>query len=235
MMIQVVSDDLPQHEVERVARDCGWTVAPRPARLVLTRCFGMDSIKACLIPPFVGGLEVDEDGWTAPGHRLLAHLQAGGMAMAISTGSAYQYDLALTFTTALCRRHPELADRSEDIDRWVHELMANALVHGNLAVTSPRPGMDGFDAYCKSLDAALSDPGRIGRRVEISALCANGSVEIAVLDYGAGYDIHNVTRLDVESSPRQHGLAIIATSETATLQVEDDGRCAILRFPAGAP
>ncbi|TAN70735.1 MAG: chemotaxis protein, partial [Magnetospirillum sp.] len=77
---------------------------------------------------------------------------------------------------------------AESIDRAVHELVANALVHGNLDVASPGPGMEGFDAYCKALDAALADPRRLGHRVEISAARTENSVEVAVLDQGAGYD-----------------------------------------------
>ncbi len=231
--IQAVSDDLTPLEVGHVAYACGWTAAPTPARLALTRCFGVDSIKACLAPPFVGGCEVEEAGWTVPGPRFLRHLQAGGMGLMVSTGSAYQYDLAFTFTTALCRRHPELAPRAEDIDRSVHELVANAVVHGNLEVASPRPGLEGFDAYCKALDAALADPRRLGRRIEVSACCADGAVEIAVRDHGAGYDIHDVTRIQVEAEPRQHGLSIItAVSELA---VEDGGRCAVVRLSLAVP
>ena len=230
--IQAVSDDLSPPEVEHVARTCGWVPMPRPMLLVLTRCFGVESIKACLAPPFAGGCEVDEAGWTLPGRWFLRHMEAGGMGLVVSTGSAYQYDLALTFTTALCDRHPDLESRAEDIDRAVHELIANAVVHGNLEVTSPHPGLEGFDLYCKALDVALADPLRLGRRVEVSALCADGLLEIAVQDHGTGYDLHDVTRVQVEATPRQHGLAIITT--IADLHVEDGGRCAVLRLPLGA-
>lgn len=233
MNIQVLSDDLPERVMSHVAHTCGWTTESGPANLMLTSCFGEGSITACLVPPYVGGCEVDEADWTAPGHRMLSHLRSGGMAMSVSTVSAYQYDLAITFTTALCRRHPELAPRSEEIDRAVHEMMANALVHGNLEVASPKPGMDGFDTYCKALDHALADPALQRRRVEISALCAKGLLEIAVLDHGSGYDVRNVTRMEVEAAPRQHGLAIV--SATARLRIEDGGRCAILSMDVAAP
>ena len=232
MNIQVLSDDLPERVTSHIAHTCGWATEPRPAKLMLTSCFGEDSVKACLVAPYVGGCEIDEASWTTPGHRMLAHLRAGGMAMSVSTVSAYQCDLAITFTTALCRRHAELAAHSEEIDRAVHEMMANALVHGNLEVASPRPGMDGFDAYCKALDHALADPALQRRRVEISALYAQNTLEIAVLDHGPGYDARNVTRMEIEAAPRQHGLAIITS--TAPLRIEDEGRCAILSMDLGA-
>ena len=232
MIIHAVSDDLSARDIELAARLCGWTAMPGPGLLLLTRCFGIDSIKACLVAPFVGGCEVEDAEWSGPGHRFLRHLQAGGVGLSVSTGTAYQYDLALTFTTALCRRYPELAPMAEDIDRSVHELVANALVHGNLGVASPKPGMEGFDAYCKALDAALADPGRLGRRVEISAIRSDGIVEIVVLDHGVGYDVNEVRKIE-PPSPREHGLAIITA--VADLQVEDDGRCAILRFTIASP
>jgi len=231
--IQAISDDLAPQEAEHVAGSCGWVITPEPVRLLLTRCFGGVSIRSCLEHPFVGGCEVEEAGWIAPGPRFLHHLQAGGLGLAVSTGSAYQYDLALTFTAALCRRHPELTPLAADLDRSVHELVANAVVHGNLGVTSPRPGLEGFDSYCKALDAALADPGRLGRRVEISALYAQGAVEIAVRDHGGGYAPHEVTRLQVDAVPHQHGLAIITS--VAELSVEDGGRCAVLRLAVSAP
>lgn len=231
--IQAVSDDLSPQEIEHVAHTCGWVILPEPAQVVLTRCFGVDSIKACLRAPFIGGCEVDEVSWAAPGHRFLHHLRAGGIGLSITTGSAYQYDLAITFTTALCRRYPELTPMAESIDRAVHELVANALVHGNLDVASPGAGMEGFDAYCKALDAALADPRRLGHRVEISAARTQNSVEVAVLDQGGGYDFCEVTWIETGVSPREHGLAIVTA--TAELLVEDGGRCAVLRLPVGAP
>lgn len=191
-------------------------------------------MKACLEAPYMGGCEVGESTWSAPGHRMLDHLRAGGLAMSVSTVNAYQYDLALIFASALSSRHPQLAPRAAEIERSVHEMMANALVHGNLEVTSPRPGMAGFDTYCKALDHALADPALQRRRVEISGLyTSDGSLEIAVLDHGLGYDIGDVTRIEVEAAPRQHGLAII--SAIARLRVEDRGRCAILNMDVGTP
>ena len=234
MNIQVLSDDIPERVTAHIAHTCGWTTESRPAKLMLTSCFGEESIKACLEPPFIGGCEVDEANGSVPGHRMLDHLRAGGMAMSVSTVSAYQYELSITFVSALCRRHPQLAPRSEEIERSVHEMMANALVHGNLEVASPKPGMAGFDAYCKALDHALADPALQRRRVEISGLCtSDGLLEIAILDHGPGYDFGEVTRIDVEASPRQHGLAIV--SAAGRLRVEDGGRCAILSLDVGAP
>lgn len=230
-MIQAVSDDMSVAEVERAAAAVGWTTEPRPCRIVLSRCFGIDSIQACLVPPRIGGCEVGEAGWTVPGPRFLRHVGAGGLGLSVGTGTAYQYELALTFSRALCRRFPEIDARASEIDRAIHELVANALVHGNLGVRSPAAGMEGFDAYCKALDAALAVPANLERRIEISALKVGDWIEIVITDQGAGFD--PVTSADLPVSPRQHGLSI--ASAVGVLSFEDGGCCAVLRIEAVLP
>ncbi|WP_173982257.1 hypothetical protein [Magnetospirillum sp. SS-4] len=230
-MIQAISDDLSPIDVLHAATAARWTTDPRPRRMVLSRCFGVDSIQACLVAPHVGGCEVEETGWLPPGERFLRHVSEGGLGVSVGTGTAYQYDLALAFSRALCQRFPQLAGRGGDLDRAIHELMANALVHGNLEVASPAAGLEGFDAYCKALDAALADPAKLGRHVDISAVGTADWVEVAIADQGHGFD--PAATAGQAAPSRQHGLSIAAS--LGELSIEDGGRCVILRIRSGAP
>ncbi len=228
-MIQAISDDLAPIDIERAARRAGWTTEKRPCQMVLTRCFGIESIKACLVPPRIGGWEVDPG--VPPGAVFQRHVTGGGLGVSMGTGTAYQYELARIFSDALCRRYPELTVRSGEIDRVIHEMVANALVHGNLEVASPHPGLAGFDAYCRSLDAALADPALLVRPVEVSALRRGEEIEICVRDHGRGFDPELVSHPCDALSPRQHGFAII--SAFGRLEFFEGGRCAVLRHVIG--
>lgn len=236
-MIQLVSHDLPESELTAIARACGWSTAPALVQIVVTRGFGPLSIQSCLASPYMGGIEADEgegEGEIQPGRYFRHHVEQGGMGVTVTTASAYQCEVALCFTSALARRNPHWTAQAAGMERAVHELVANALVHGNLEVPSPRHGMDGFDAYCNALDRALADPARRRRRVEISAAMIGDTLEVAIRDQGPGYQFCRIIEPGEEPEPRQHGLAIAAA--VAELTVEDGGRCVIARFhPGGAP
>jgi anti-sigma regulatory factor (Ser/Thr protein kinase) len=228
--VQILSDDLPPAEAGRLVAACGWTAGRQGPRLTLTRCFGIETVKTCLEPPGHGGLEIGEAEFRPPGPRFMGHLAQGGLALFISTTNAYQYDVAQVFTAALARHLDDLTeDGLADLGLAIHELMANALIHGNLGVASPKPGLEGFDAYCRSLEAALARPDLIARPVELSAAWQGGVVEVAVRDHGAGYDPRR--RRPPNPNERSHGLSMVA--EMGDVVVEEGGRCTIARFALG--
>ncbi|RAU20585.1 hypothetical protein CU669_17755 [Paramagnetospirillum kuznetsovii] len=201
--------------------------------MTAARHFGPDSLAACLEEPAAGGIELDDIAPVAPGRHFLRHLSLGGFGLVLSTATAYQCEVALIFSKAVRRRFSSLDDHAPGLERAIHELVANALVHGNLAVPSPKMGMEGFDDYCRMLDQALADPIRQGRRLEISAARSDADLEISVRDQGAGYEFCRFIDPSEDAQPRQHGLAIIA--EAAELIVEESGRCSLIRFPGAAP
>ena len=72
----------------------------------------------------------------------------------------------------------------------LHELIVNAVVHGNLGVEAGRSG-DWADLAKRqaSLAEALADPSRSTRMVTIAAYWRAGEVIVAIADEGEGYDV----------------------------------------------
>ncbi len=232
-MIQLISDELPPSRLAVLADSYGWVTSPAPCQIMAVQNFGPDSLAICLDSPQIAGIEDDEGKDEPLGQHFLRHLKQGGIGLAVTTSTAYQCDLAMIFSASLLRRHPQWGEQAPGLERAIHELVANALVHGNLQVASPKTGMEGFDTYCQSLDMALSDPKRSSRRIEISASCIDDMLEVAVRDQGPGYEFCRIIDTSDDAQPRQHGLAII--SEIGRLTVEDGGRCSILRFSSAPP
>jgi signal transduction histidine kinase len=72
----------------------------------------------------------------------------------------------------------------------LHELIVNAVVHGNLRVETGRSA-DWADLAKRqaSLAEALADPTRSTRKVTISAYWRADEVVVVIVDEGTGYDV----------------------------------------------
>jgi hypothetical protein len=89
----------------------------------------------------------------------------------------------------------------------LHELIINAVVHGNLQVEAGRSGNWADLAKRQAaLADALADPLRTGRMVTIAAFWRTGEVSLAIADEGVGYDV-SVPRATTPGSGRGLRLA----------------------------
>jgi Histidine kinase-like ATPase domain len=72
----------------------------------------------------------------------------------------------------------------------LHELIVNAVIHGNLRVEAGR-SVDWADLAKRqaTLDDALTDPSRTTRMVTIAAYWRADDVVVAIVDEGEGYDV----------------------------------------------
>ncbi len=231
MNIVVVPRDVSETKAGEFARQYGWLAATKSRQrspgLVLSGRFDAAAIRSSLAAPFIGGVEFDPGRTQLLGQRFRTHLAAGGTGLNLRTDTAYHCEAARLFAGALRERLG--ADCPGDLELALHEVVANALIHGNLGVTSCGQGVEDFAEYCRSLDAMLAHPQRVQRRVEISAVVNSNGLEVAVQDEGAGYD-SEAARQDAADSLRLHGLAI--ASAAARITVEDRGRCTIMTFSA---
>ena len=72
----------------------------------------------------------------------------------------------------------------------LHELIVNAVVHGNLGVKAGRSGVWADLAKRQAtLADALADPSRSTRMVTVAAYWRAGEVVVAIADEGEGYDV----------------------------------------------
>lgn len=185
------------------------------------------ALRLGLQPPHQGVIEA-AGPWNHGGQRFLLHLERGGLGLALTTASAYGEDISLAFTQALTFY---LRDGGyvcpADLQLVVHEALANALIHGNLAVNATTSGsVEDMLRFGALIDAALDDPSRTRRMVWLSAAIVDTHLQIAVEDQGAGFQPSSARTGD----SRPHGLDLIGGS-VQNLRRENDGRTLLLDLP----
>jgi anti-sigma regulatory factor (Ser/Thr protein kinase) len=182
-------------------------------------------LAAGLESPYAGMYEYGHGLAAEPGEWLVAAVEQGGMAASVSTGTAYRFELAARFSAAFGRRRGMSKALTGRIELALQEAVANALVHGNLGVSSePRGNAAGYAAYCAMISERLGRPDLSRRRVEIVARPVSGGVEISVADQGPGYDMEaELARIRQADAKAGRGLKIIATM-ARRVEAHDGGR-----------
>lgn len=223
----VISADFPAGLA--LAKTLGLTTdtnTERPGRAVhVVARADQAALRLGLQPPHQGVIEGIAP-WHQGGQRFLLHLERGGLGLALTTASAYAEDAALPFAQALSHylRDAGFVCPSTDLQLVVHEALANALIHGNLAVNATTSGsVEDMLRFCELVEAALADPTRAGRMVWLSAAIIGNHLQIAVEDQGAGFQ----PRADRNADIRPHGLDLI-TGSVHALRRENDGRTLLL-------
>jgi len=163
--------------------------------------------------------------------RLVPHDGMSG-AFALSLGSATAIGLSLG---------PALVDRLVDFGVVVaplaglalHELIINAVIHGNLSVPSGRS-----DAWCDlgkrhhGIAEALADPVRSARTLTIAVGWRAGAAIAIVADQGAGYDVTGETISRLGSG---RGLRIARTAGDVSIRCDGRQTAIVLECLLPAP
>lgn len=180
-----------------------------PRLLVSSDCEA--ELDRALKPPYSGFWQ-----WL-PDHPILvsepcrAAVNRGGLAVSMTTKGAYSLHLAAAFTMALAWRL-ELAEAlAFDMEMALQEAVANALVHGNLGISSePRGDASGFAAYCMRIGDRLAIPSLAARRIDLSAHPVADGVKVTVIDQGGGFDMpRELAREALREDKSGRGLRII--------------------------
>lgn len=207
----------------------GWIAAEQPPAgsnaVRLADEVDEDVVAECLAEPWVGLVELGAmaDIVPAPGPAFLRHLREGGLGLCLRTDTAYRIPLASLFTAAVEKRFGFRRMDFSDLELVIHELAANAVIHGNLGVTGGwEASTNPLDVFGGAMDRALADPKLAARRVRLSALAVPGGLELAVEDDGDGYDVEAI-RARHQDCVRLHGLALVEKM-TDGVRVERGGR-----------
>lgn len=120
-----------------------------------------------------------------PGETLL-------MALSLCTLSAYEHDVSAAITGAMLRQELITAEMLSRLRTALHEAVANALIHGNLELPSPRrEEVNDFVTFGEAISARLADPAYAGRRLSVS-VCApadrSAGVHLHIRNEGPGFD-----------------------------------------------
>ena len=168
----------------------------------------------------IGGLGVAD---VAASLRLA---QASSIFVCLTTVSAYRLQLAHRVTQALDRRRPIGEERCYDMELALQEAISNAVIHGNLAVSSLRgPTLAALDAFSCDLNERLADPTLANLRVGIAVSIDDAEIAIDVIDQGPGF----VPKPRAPTTASGRGIGLIE-SLAAAWELLDDGRRVRMRF-----
>jgi hypothetical protein len=146
-----------------------------------------------------------------------------GLALLVSSRTAFTADPGTAFAGALVNRGLIAAARLDAIRLCLHEAIANAVIHGNFAIaggdaTSPRQFLEDSER----LEQRLADPHFAARPIAIAADWDERVLSLRVKDVGAGF-------VAGDSRPGHRGLMLIRANSQRSWH-EDGGRAIVMQF-----
>jgi anti-sigma regulatory factor (Ser/Thr protein kinase) len=124
------------------------------------------------------------------------------LVLAVRTDTAFALPLAAIFTEALRTRLPLEPATADAIELSLHEALANAIIHGNLHLSSEgRDSPHVYGNFCAELTARLQDPVAAARMVHVAARWTKTRLSLAVTDQGRGF----ILPKPLESAEAKHG------------------------------
>jgi anti-sigma regulatory factor (Ser/Thr protein kinase) len=201
--------------------------APSPEDIVLFATTDRAGLTELIVRGYRG--LIDGAG-RAPETAVKAAVAANGATtLSLASTTAWAIDCAALVCDALEARQTLTAERRADVELALHEAVANAVIHGNLAIGSSfGTTADSFDAFCKLVSDRMGDPAHGSKRVTIGIVVEEGRLELRVGDEGAGYDPASLAARAPDATSGR-GLEIMRAMAGA-LSVEDGGRTLVLSF-----
>ncbi|MBP2231304.1 anti-sigma regulatory factor (Ser/Thr protein kinase) [Azospirillum agricola] len=153
-----------------------------------------------------------------------------GFYLSLTTGTAYGLQCAVLVCDELARRGGLRADQRSNVELCLHEAIANAIVHGNLGLSSATKNQpDGYRLFGQMLRDRLEDPAIKRRRIDIFCRWNAATVAIAVVDQGGGFD-SGAAPAAVGGKARSGRGFVFMRALASRVAVTDGGRCTVLHF-----
>lgn len=158
--------------------------------------------------------------------------------ISLRSHSAYRYLIARALRETLKRRHPLLGDKAlEDMETAIHEAITNAVVHGNLGVTTDGLSPSESAAQYQRVQEALKDPAKAEKHVTILLdESQQGELSVSVSDEGRGFDYAAELAKEPPANLKPHhrhmaGIGVhLLKSLTDGLRFSDGGRHVRMTF-----
>jgi anti-sigma regulatory factor (Ser/Thr protein kinase)/CheY-like chemotaxis protein len=177
-----------------------------------------------LAPPGRGFMELSASGLADLDPRCPAAIDRGGLCLSVTTASAWTGRVVPILAHALARHYG--GRDVGDAELCLSEAVANGILHGNLGIDGDLRGAgDRLRIYGAAVAAALADPERAARRLEITAVpVGTGGLELCVIDHGDGFDPSALSERDVPAAIKHgRGLSLIRKVARA-VAIGDGGR-----------
>jgi len=190
-------------------------------------------VRAGLTQPFHGFVEQGRGSETLSTNSVSTILK-GGLALSLTTSAAYSLDAARLTAAAIGERFGVASHLQGRLELVLAEAAANAVIHGNLGLSSEdRGSVDGVAAFQSAINERLADPNLATRRIEIAVLRQGTTLTLGVTDHGQGYDLsRELSRPTARTDTFGRGLALIRwLSKSVT--AADGGRTLLVAFDLG--
>ncbi|ANC90856.1 ATP-binding protein [Azospirillum humicireducens] len=202
--------------VERADRDRLRAAFDRSSFLTVELGEGTDECEALL------------DDWS--GAPAAEHPRLPGFYLSLTTGSAYGLQCPVLVCDELVRRGALDPQRRSNVELCLHEAVANAIVHGNLGLSSAVKGEPGgYRRFSEMMRDRLGDPAVGRRRLDIFCRWTDHSIAIAVVDQGGGFDTELAPATTGNKARSGRGFVFMRTL-ASRVTVTDGGRCTVLQF-----
>lgn len=153
-----------------------------------------------------------------------------GFYLSLTTGTAYGLQCAVLVCDELARRGGLTPDRRSNVELCLHEAIANAIVHGNLGLSSAAKNQpDGYRLFGQMLRDRLEDPLIKRRRIDIFCRWNATTIAIAVVDQGGGFD-SSLAPVATSGKARSGRGFVFMRALASRVTVTDGGRCTVLHF-----
>lgn len=158
------------------------------------------------------------------------HPRWPGFYLSLTTGSAYGLQCAVLVCDELIRRDALDPQRRSNVELCLHEAIANAIVHGNLGLSSAVKGEPGgYRRFSEMMRDRLGDPAAVRRRLDIFCRWSDRAIAIAVVDQGGGFDTELAPAITGNKARSGRGFVFMRSLATR-VTVTDGGRCTVLQF-----
>jgi len=159
--------------------------------------------------------------------KILATAQ-GDLRLSTTTRTAFQVVNGAAIAGLMARRGLIEAVKIADVGGAIQEAVANAVMHGNLAMRrSDTADEEDFITFHRTVRQRIDGPEGLSHRVTIDVEDHSAEVVVRIADQGSGFDPADVVATDFGSSGR--GLGIMK-SRARQLHHENGGRVAVLTF-----
>ncbi|CAK0760121.1 serine/threonine-protein kinase RsbW [Azospirillaceae bacterium] len=167
------------------------------------------------------GQEAEE--WEAP-------LLTNGFMLSLTTATAYRLQSPVLLCDALIQREVLSLERRSVVELCLHEAVANAIIHGNLEISSSaKDHPEGHRVFSQMVNEQLRKPELCRRRVTLFASWNEDGLEVGVIDQGLGFNV-SALPTSANNNARSGRGFIFMKALASSVRVSNGGRCTTLRF-----
>jgi anti-sigma regulatory factor (Ser/Thr protein kinase) len=149
------------------------------------------------------------------------------LSISLTTQTCYKNNTAICIAEMLSERFGLLESKKIDVSTCLQEAIMNAILHGNLNISSNFHSIKSFEKHQEGIEKRLSKNHYKDKRIHISAWDTHKGIKISVRDEGSGFSLNCEQQKD--GTPHGRGLMFIKTMAN-DMWLGDDKRTLFMNF-----